>query len=210
MRCENCGREFEAARKTARFCSEKCQKGAKRAEISRTGKQLEGQISRTNPVSRTGKPENPPNSQDPVSRTNPEKLNDIIGLPVSRTNQSAEKHGDIPTKDAKGVKGDKTAENPSNNATVRQAKQANTATEVKQALKTMTLTKTTDIDNENSPDFDLSEAGFIRRNEDWLDDSCYPGTPESRKKLMQIIAQRHARIMRRQQQQDEIRAREWA
>ena len=43
-----------------------------------------------------------------------------------------------------------------------------------------------------SPDFDLSEVGFIRRNKNWLDDGLYPGTAASRKDCIQVSRQIHA------------------
>jgi len=43
-----------------------------------------------------------------------------------------------------------------------------------------------------SPDFDLSEVGFIRRNKNWNDDGLYPGTAASRKDCIQVSRQIHA------------------
>ena len=43
-----------------------------------------------------------------------------------------------------------------------------------------------------SPDFDLTESGFIRRNKNWLDDGTYPGTAASRKDCIQVSRQIHA------------------
>jgi len=43
-----------------------------------------------------------------------------------------------------------------------------------------------------SPTFDLTEAGFIRRNKNWNDDGTYPGTAASRKDCMQVSQDIHA------------------
>ena len=61
-------------------------------------------------------------------------------------------------------------------------------------------------DDWDSPDYDLSEAGFIRRNENWLDDDCFPGTEESRKAFMAVVtAQRQGVRTRRRSTKAELR-----
>jgi len=138
MICEHCGTEFDAKRKTAKYCGAKCRKLAFQE-------------------SKVGVPEN---------------ANAEVSVPSHPVD-------------------------------------SNTPEGVKQALRKMKPKISKDIDNEHSPDFDLSEAGFIRRNENWFDDITYPGKPGSRKELMQKVAGRHARIMRQQQANDDMRTRMW-
>jgi hypothetical protein len=55
-----------------------------------------------------------------------------------------------------------------------------------------------DRDNWHSPNYDLSEEGFRRRNFNWDDDGFYPGTPKSRQAFIEGRKKAHKTNLKRQ------------
>ena len=134
MKCEVCGREFEAKRSDAKYCSAKCRVKAKRLSVT------DGELSVTKPaLSVTG------------------SVTDKLNVTTVVTDKE-----EVESK-------------------IRALKSAR---------------KNRDRDDFFSPDYDLSEAGFIRRNRDWRDNSTYPGTPESREACMAAVKNAHTKRMR--------------
>ena len=202
MKCEQCGREFMSRRSSAKYCSARCRKLAfqkEKVSVPEKGVSVPESASKGK-VSVLSVP------KKGVSVANSDLSVAEHDLSVAEQDLSVAK-GEISVAKAE-LAGQEEAVSWADSDLSRTDSDLSVTDEINQKLNAMKRKqKPLDKDDWDSPDYDLSEAGFIRRNQNWLDDDCFLGTEKSRQDFINtVIAQRQeVRTRRRGTTKAELR-----